>query len=244
VARNLLDIATAAVDEMGSVARPTALAGSSDEGAQQLLALLNREGKELSERQGLNGGWPVLRRLHTITTVADQANYAFPSDISYFINTTAWDRTQKWPLRGPVSPQEWQIIKSGTIGSIGPRRRFRIYNGEIYFDPTPESSGDEYIIEYYSNEWCEDSGGTGQTEWASDTDVPRLPDDCFILGLIWRFKKAKGLAYAEDYAAYMKECDRELGRSGMAPIIDLTGERVGTRFLDESNIPDSFPDLV
>lgn len=237
--RTLLEIVQAAVDELGSVNRPTAIAGSLDQGVQQLLALANREGKELAAREGQAGGWPQLRKLHTITSVADQESYAFPADLQYFINTTAWDRTQNWPLRGPVSPQEWQVLKSGTIGSIGPRRRFRIMAGAIYFDPAPSADGDTYVFEYYSNGWCESSGGTAQNAWNSDTDVPVLPDDCFILGLIWRFRKAKGLDYADDYKIYDDVVSRELGRAGMAPVLDLTGYPSGLRFLDENNIPDS-----
>jgi hypothetical protein len=232
--RTLLQIVQAACDELGSVNRPTNVVSSSDQQVQQLLSLANREGKALAARAGVHGGWPQLRKLHTITTVADQANYAFPSDLQYFVNTTAWDRAQKWPMRGPISPQEWQVLKSGTIGSIGPRTRFRIMAEEIYFDPTPDSSGDTLILEYYSDTWCESAGGTAQRLWAADTDMPLLPDDCFILGLIWRFRRAKGLDYQEAFNDYEDEVTKEIGRAGMAPVIDMTGERVGTRFIHRS----------
>lgn len=236
--RTLLQIVTAACDELG-IQRPTSVVGSSDQQVQQLLALANREGKELSSREGIHGGWPQLRKEHTITTVSSQADYAFPSDLQYFMNTTAWDRTQKWPLRGPISPTEWQVLKSGTIGSVGPRTRFRIMAGEIYFDPTPASSGDTLVIEYYSDTWCESGAGTAQRLWAADTDVPVLPDDCFILGLMWRFRRAKGLDYAEEFNAYEEEVGKELGRSGMAPVLELGTSSSAIRFLDENNIPDS-----
>lgn len=236
--RTLLAIVQAACDELG-IQRPTSVVSSNDEQVQQLLALANREGKELSARENWSGGWPQLRKLHTITTVADQANYAFPDDLQYFINTTGWDRTQKWPLRGPVSPQEWQVLKSGTIGSTGPRTRFRIMAGEIYFDPAPEDSGDTIVLEYYSDTWCESSSGEAQRVWASDTDVPLLPDDCFILGLIWRYRRAKGLDYQEEFNSYEALVSREIGRAAMAPVVDLTEPLSGVRFIDESNIPDS-----
>lgn len=237
--RTLLEIVKAAANELGSIAEPTTVVGSEDDQVKQLLALANREGYALSMRSSSFGGWPVLRKEHIITTVASQANYAFPSDLRYFINTTAWDRTNKWPLRGPVSPQEWQVLKSGTIGSVGPRRRFRIMAGDIYFDPTPESGGETFVIEYYSNGWCESSGGTPQDRWQANTDVPVLPDECFITGLIWRFRRAKGLDYGEEYKTYEATVSSEMARAGMAKIADLTGEPVGERFLDDLNIPDS-----
>ena len=239
--RTLLQIVQAAVDELGSINRPSAVVGSQDATVQQLLALANREGKELAGREGIHGGWPALRKEYTSTFVSGQADYAFPSDLQYFINTTAWDRAQKWPMRGPVSPQEWQVLKSGTIGSIGPRRRFRVMAGELYFDPTPsaDDAGDTFVLEYYSNAWCQSNAGTAQSEWGADNDVPLLPDDCFILGLIWRFRRAKGLDYAEEYKAYEEEVTTELGRAGMAPILDLGCSVSGVRFIDQDNIPDS-----
>ncbi len=237
---SLIQIAHAACDEMG-VTRPSSLVGSNDAQAQQLLALANREGKELSGREGINGGWPQLRKEHTATFVASQANYAFPSDLQYFMNTTAWDRSQHWPLHGPVSPQAWQVLKSGTIGSIGPRRRFRIMAGEIYFDPTPttDDAGNTFAIEYYSDAWCQSSVGAAQSAWSADGDLPKLPEDCFVLGLIWRFRKAKGLDWESDFMIYESTVSMEIGRSGMAPILSMAGSKDETRFLDESNIPDA-----
>lgn len=241
MARTLLQIVQAAVDELGSINRPTTIIGTSDANVQQLLALANREGKELAAREGRDGGWPQLRKEHTDTFEDGVANYPFPSDLQYFINTTAWDRSQHWPLRGPVSPQEWQVVKSGTIGSLGPRRRFRVMAGEIYFDPTPDSGddGNTFVLEYYSDTWCESNAGTDQRIWTADNDVPLLPDDCFILGLIWRWRRAKGLDYQEEFNAYESLVSRELGRAGMAPVLDITGSTDGVRLIDESNIPDS-----
>lgn len=237
--RTLKQIVTAAVDELGSISVPSTIIGSSDDAIRQLLALANREGYELSSRGGNYGGWPILRKEHTITTIANTPNYAFPSDLQYFMNTTAWDRTNKWPLRGPISPQEWQILKSGTIGSVGPRRRFRLMEGEIYFDPTPENSNETYVIEYYSNAWCQSETGDPQSEWLANTDVPILPDECFITGLQYRFKEKKGLDFASEYRAYEATVSREIARAGMAKVADLTGEPVGERFLDDLNIPDT-----
>ncbi len=234
--RTLLQIAQAVADELG-IQRPTAVVGSQDQQVQQLLALLNREGKELAAREGMAGGWPQLRREHTFATVNGQASYDFPTDLLYFINTTAWDRDQKWPMDGPVSPQEWQVLKSGTVGSVGPRTRFRIMEGQIYLDPTP-GAVHTIVLEYYSDTWCESSLGAAQRLWASDTDVPVLPDDCFILGGKWRFRRSKGLDYAEEWNEYESEVSRRIGRAGMAPIIPIGGCDYGVRLIDEENIPD------
>lgn len=219
--RTLLEIATAIADEVG-INRPGSVVGSSDQQIQTLLSLLNREGREVSTKAGLSGGWQQLRREHTITTVAGQESYSFPTDLRYFINTTGWDRTNKNPLAGPLSPQEWQFFKSSFAGSgPGLRVRYRFINNRIYFDPVPTVSDRTISIEYYSHSWCESSTGTAQKFWASDTDVPRLPDDFFILGGIWRFLKAKDFDYAEEKLIYEQLVSRELSYSTMAPVIHL-----------------------
>lgn len=238
--RTLLQIVQAACDEMG-LPRPTAVVGSNDAQAVQMLALANREGKELASRENGNGGWSVLASGHVVTLVASQAGYSFPTDLQYFTNTTAWDRDNKWPLHGPVSPQVWQVLKWGTVGSIGPRKRFRIYQGDIFIDPTPTASeaGQTMYFEYYSNGWVTTPAVTYRDSWSTDGDTTRLPDDLFVLGLMWRYKRAKGLDYAEEFKTYEDAVQRELARDAMAPILNLDGPRPSTRLLDDSNLPDS-----
>lgn len=236
--RTLLQIVTAACDEL-ALPRPTAVVGSSDAQTQQMLALLTREGRELAARDGPSGGWPRLVTEYEISVLSGTDNYAFPSDIQYFVNTTAWDRTNDWPLQGPISPQVWQVLKSGTIGSVGPRTRFRLKAGRIYLDPSPTANATA-VFEYYSNSWCESTGGTAQSAWAADSDKPRLPDDCFILGLIWRWRRAKGLDYQEEFNTYEDCVTRNLARASMAPILSLDGPNYATtRFIDEDNLPDT-----
>ena len=181
--RSLLQIIQTTCDEVG-LPRPSVVVATTDDQVRQLLALANLEGEELAARAGHVGGWPRLRMEHTITLATSTDNYAFPSDLQYFINSTGWDRTNDWQLLGPLSPQEWQVIKSG-ITVTGPRRRFRIMANRIYVDPTPTASedGNTLVFEYYSNSWCQSSGGTGQSAWAADTDTLRLPERPFIHGL-------------------------------------------------------------
>lgn len=238
MARNLLQIVQTACDEL-SIPRPGSVVGSTDSQAQQLLALANRGGIELAMREGSAGGWPQLRKEHPISVVAGTDNYAFPSDLGYFINTTPWDRTTKWPLVGPVSPQVWQVLKSGTIGSTGPRTRFRVMANRIYLDPSPTSSA-TVVFEYYMGTWCTDSSGvTYRERWASDGDLPLLPDDCHILDLIWRYLRAKRLDYQEEFNTCEDFTLTKLGRSTMAPVLSLAREEPNARLLDEMNIPDS-----
>ncbi len=61
----------------------------------------------------------------TNTTVTFcQDTYAMPTDLDWNINQTFWDRTNRWALFGPDSPQLSQWLQSGIV-PITPRRHFR-----------------------------------------------------------------------------------------------------------------------
>ncbi len=113
----------------------------------------------------------------TTTTTADyyfaQESYAMPGDFDYHLNRTHWDRTNRWELMGPISPQEWQWRKSGIIAST-PRRRFRIKGAadtQFFVDPAPGSgdSGQYLSFEYQSSNWVRPKTWTASTSFAAGT---------------------------------------------------------------------------
>lgn len=213
----LLTIVECAADIIG-VPRPSAVITSTDQTVRTMLALLNREGQNLAKLRNLwGGGWTILEREHTFTTTASTAEYAFPSDFAELIGDTAWDRDDFFEMRGPLSPQEWQAIKSGLSASPALRRRFRIKRSastatrQFFVDPTPEATGETLVFEYLSNAWLTDSGGTTlRTAFAADDDVGLLDEDLLEMGLVWRFKQAKGLGFAAELAEYEIERDRRI----------------------------------
>lgn len=224
------------------------MVGSTDQTAIQMLALAQREGKSLSRRSNGVRGFLVLIQEETITTVADQANYDMPSGFRYLIDETLWDRTNFWELRGPMTPQQWQVFKSGLLASgAASRRRVRVKVGsdfgkELHIDPVPSSSGDTLVYEYVSDLWCQSSGGTGQSAWADDTDTGILDEDLMQLGLIWRFLKKKGLDYSEEFNEYEIEVKQALARDGGSQILDMS-DRADKVFVSTANIQDGNWDL-
>ena len=304
MAQTLLQIVQACVDEIGGMTRPSSVIGSTDTTVRQMLALMNREGVELSARVSANEGWPVLRKEYRFPTVVvtgqtgtltvDSAvitgipstaslvvgygvsgtgiaanshiltidsgtqvtldyaatasgtgvaltfgkdQYSFPSDIQYFINRTGWDRTSRWELSGPTSAQDWQVLKSAVAGT-GFLYRYRIMAGKIFFDPVPNVAHN-MVFEYYSNAWCQSSGGTAQTVWTADTDTPILDDYLFTLGLKWRFLRAKGLDYAQEARTYEDAIERTMSRAGTAADISMDNRGGRGRLIDYANVDDS-----
>lgn len=214
----LLTAVQEACNEVGFPA-PGFVVSSQDQQVKQMLALANREGRE---QVSLAGGWPQLRGEQLFTLVNGQAAYDFPTDFDSYMPDTIWNRDQRWPVNGPLSAQEWQYVKSGLINSE-PWQRYRVMDGQIYFDPTPTSvsDGQTVAIEYQSKAYCQSNAGVVQTAWAADTDVWRLPDDVLVLGLKWRYLAAKRLDYSEEKKAWADAVDREQARAYVGRTLPL-----------------------
>lgn len=217
---SLLTIAQAVAEEVG-VDSPTSIIGNSDRTARQLLRLINRQGRVLAK---LN--WVILQKENTFTT--DGSAYtALPSDFGWLDSETVWDRDNFWKMRGPLSARDWQVFKSGLVATVASRLRFRVKPltgvNKLYMDPTP-SSGVDAVFEYVSNSWVTDSAGvTFKTAYAVDTDLSIISEELIEMGAIWRFKSAKGLAYAEEFNEYTNELEKAISRDGGKPIINMGG---------------------
>lgn len=174
-----------------------------------------------------------------------QASYSMPTDYAYSMSQTFWDRNFKWQLLGPIDAQEWQVLKSG-ISPTGPRRRFRIFNNTFNIDPVPGFSSSDNnsieVFEYYSNSWCQSTGGTAgtlQTAWAADTDNYCLDDQALILGIKYRYLRSKRLSYDEEKRDYDLLSERLMARDGGSRSIPLNASSSGIRLLNQSNVPDT-----
>ena len=155
-----------------------------------------------------------------------QSDYPLPSDFQRPIDNTMWDRARFWSMRGPQSPQQWQLYKSSVIGraSIQRRFRFREIDGSPHFsiDPVPTDNGSNLVFEYVSNAWCKSSGGTPQTQWEADTDVGILDEYLIQLGVRWRMMRRLGFAYAEERDEYDREVLKAMAKDGGQAILDMT----------------------
>jgi hypothetical protein len=235
--RSLIQMAQQVAAEVG-LPQPAFLVSNTDNTASQLLALANHVGEEVAAEAGNWGGWPQLRKEFAFTIGGGVDNYAFPSDLQYLVPSTGWSRSYRWQLLGPLEAQEWQVLKSG-ISPTGPRTRYRIMAGRIYFDPVPQSSQD-IAFEYFSNCWCQSTNGAPQTQFQADTDQFLLPDRLLVLGLKWRMLRAKGLDYTQEFSDFKSALERELSRAGSARNLPLNAQSASSiRLLNADNVPDT-----
>ena len=227
---SLLSLCREAIDQLSSVAMPTAIVGSTNPTAKMLLRLANEEGRSLMRR----ASWQALQSEKTfITTAADVQAGALPDDFDRMVPETMFNRTRNRYVAGPISAVDWQRAKSSLVTTINPAYRMR--GNAILFTPQ-QTAGETIAFEYISKNWCASSIGTPQASWLADNDVGRLDESLMSLGIVWRFLKSKGFAYADDLQAYERRVTeasmRDGGRARLSSDADCV-DRLPTRF----NVP-------
>lgn len=212
---SLLTIAQQALREIGEFEVPATVISNSNPTATQLLALAQREGRELSRRHY----WQALVTEKTQTLTADDESYALPTDARFVLQATYHDRTNKYPMTGPLNAGDWQRLKAEDFGAQK-NIFFRVRGDEILIYPTPTAT-DTIAYEYVSDKWCKSSGGTAQNAWAADTDLGRLDEEVMTSGIIWRFLQAKGLPFAPQRQEYETLVLRAIARDNNAPTLNF-----------------------
>lgn len=189
-----------------NIAVPSTVIGNADLNVALLLELAQEEGDELSRRHE----WQAITVEKTQATLAAVIQTALPSDYDRLVfNAEIWNRTLSLKYAGPTSARTWQQLQvSQTAGIVG---WWRLRGGALLLFPAP-TAGQTIAYEYVSKNWCESSGGTDQSAWAADTDVGLIPERLMTLGIIWRWRAAKSLAYAEEMATYEREVERATAR--------------------------------
>jgi hypothetical protein len=171
-----------------------------------------------------------------VTLTIGKVAYPLPSDLEFFVQKTFWDNRFKWDLIS-INAQEKQVLRYGVVAS-GPRNKYYVRQNKIWLDPMPTQ---ETLIayDYYSKNWCQSAGGTGQTLWAADTDIYNLDEECFIQGMKWRYLRAKGFDYQEEMDTYELDCQRVVSRDGGQRDLSLNSSGFQVQFMSNLNIPDS-----
>lgn len=164
-----------------------------------------------------------------------QVQYPLPSDWKKQIEQTEWDRTNRWPLMGPQTPQAWQSFKSGIVYA-GPRERFRIIGNTIALNPPPPS-GLILAFEYISDAYVVAADGTLKSSFTEDTDTCLFDDSLMVEGLKVAFKQAKGLDVTFELSRFNILLENCKAQDRSAPKLSLTPWN-GTILLTTQNIPD------
>lgn len=222
-------------DEIGET-RPSTVYGSSEKLSQQLLAHTNRVRKMM--RKAFD--WPLLTTEYTFSTSNGTAAYALPADFDRFLFTTHWNRTSGYPLAGPVTATEWQVIKSGLVGSTSSLyQRWRIKGAsstQFYLDPTPTAT--ETLVFEYISKYDIVASGSQIGAFTADTNTFVLPEETVSLGVQYRYLLSRGMDYAQTQQDFENAMREDFIAQTGARVLSLAPSGGGV-FIGEDNIPES-----
>lgn len=218
------------------ITSPSAVFSSIDALIIQMRNLLNQEGAELAKQ----AEWtPLIKEKTFTTTAAAVQTGAVASDFDWYINESMWNRTTFRPITGPMSAADWQARQALSVGAL-PDIYFRFRGGDILFYPAP-AADQTVAYEYITQNWAETSGGSGLSAMTADTDVTVLDENLHVLGILWRFKMAKGLDYGEYFRTYEIEKAKAIARDGGKPRLFLSSAMASPNMA--VNIPSGSWDL-
>lgn len=165
-----------------------------------------------------------------------QSKYTLPSDYDRIIDRTQYDKSKRWAMLGPESPQEWQFLKSSYI-STGPRLRFRIMGGTFQIWPILSTS--EYLgFEYVSNGWVTSSAGASKSAFSADDDTCIFPDRLMVIGLKKKYFEIKGFNAQVFEAEFQRQMSIAKAEDQGSQTLSYA-PRHGSVLIGYENIPDS-----
>ena len=164
---------------------------SNDPSFKQLAALLNTAGEELAG----SFQWEFLTRSHQqLTLDTDSGNYPLPEDFLYMIPQTGWEHTNRVPLFGALSAQDWTYLKGRKLASETIYASFRIQQGEFTIFPQPPPNGLDINFEYQTKNWVIDpETDLGKDEANKTSDLVLFDKILISRYLKVKYMEAKGL---------------------------------------------------
>jgi hypothetical protein len=168
--------------------------------------------------------------------VFGQVMYDLPAGFDRITDRTQYDKSKRWEMLGPETPQQWQWLKSSYI-STGPRIRWRIMGQK--FQIWPLTSTNEYLsFEYISANWATSAAGAGQTQFIQDSDTCIFPNRLMVLALKKKYFEVKGF----DTSSFQRDYDMQLNiaKANDAGSATLSlAPRVANVLIGWENIPDA-----
>lgn len=229
----LLTIAQDILRETKNSTIPASIIDNNEDAAKQVLEALDIAIVNVARSYD----WQELQKEYTFSSVASTEGYNLPSDFDRIINETFWNSTNNDPVLGPQTAKEWRILKNSTVSGATINDYFRIRAGQTLIFPIP-SSVESFVYEYVTDLIVDDSGGTGQTGWEADTDVPNVDEYLVRLDATWRLLSMQGKPYAEKQREFDLALAERISRDGGRKVIN----HVSTTEINRKRI--GYPDIV
>lgn len=187
--------------------------------------------------------WPAPITVDLTLTGTAAETYSLPPDFKRLTRDAlaVYEKTTTRRACLPISTNgEWTYLKQ--IGSAGGSRYYFVsgYDGAFSISfYRPLEPGNTVTLSYVSRNWLS-SGGTVGTDWETDDDILLWPADLVRMGVIWRWRKAKGLPFADNVAEFEARLSRLINDARGVRSINF-GDCVRMRSPFDIPVPDFIP---
>ena len=206
----------------------------------ELISILNLTAEELLDRVD----WPDPITVDIVITGSGVESYDLPADFKrlthdeYCVYETTTTRRFGIPVK---TNGEWTNLKQ--LGSAGGRRYYRTSgteeDGHRISTYRPLETGSSLTVSYVSKNWLAHDESAASM-WVDDDDTLLLPKRLVTLGVAWRWKKRKGLPFADVLAEYEAKLARAANEArGVRKIV--FGEPLYQKAPWDVPVPDFIP---
>lgn len=161
--------------------------------------------------------WLALTNLCTLTTDGSTSDFDLPADydrmlVKADVHSSIWSDN----YNAVEDLDEWTQLQRFMPSTVP--GYWIIYGGKFHLIPTPREN-ENPCFWYISNNLVKDADGTLKPLFTADADTFLLDEQLLTLAMIWRWKQAEGLDYAEDMQNYEVRLSRIAAKDhGSKPI--------------------------
>lgn len=236
IAQNIINLAASEVGLSAPAANDPFL--SADPSFIQLCNLLTSAGREL---YGMHE-WQALTKINSITTHSvDSGKYDLPADFGYFIEQTGWNPTNRLPLGGPMTPQNWEYLVSTGLATNTIYITFRLVDMQFWILPQPPPEGQLITFEYISRYWVANTllpTIPAKDSVTAATDVVLFEPVLITKMLKLRFLEAKGFDVTAAAQQFQTAFNGFTGKDVASQTLNMARMRVFP-YLGWRNIPET-----
>ena len=186
-----------------------------------------------------------------ITDIRDNGEFNLPVDFDRMIDQTHWERTNRYPMAGPLTAQQWQYLLGMQMAGMTIYVNFRVFENRFNILPMPPPAGLELVYEYTSRNWVKDPTDPDEfyDEVSANDQIVLFKPEVIIQFLRFKFLSAKGFATKGAQDAFGKAYENATGADKGAPILNAGMRRrfgmmminglMTFHLLDWYNIPDT-----
>lgn len=170
--------------------------------------------------------WQILKAIATITGDGTTTAFSLPSDYGRMLKKAEL-RASTFPgspLEHITDTDEWlRIVVSGMTAGIG---QWTIYGNQIQILPALANAATAKYF-YIKNTIVDPASGSDKARFDMDTDTFLLDEGCLELGIIYKWKRNKGLPYAEELQDYNDKLAERAGNDKGSKILVVGRQRFG-----------------